>query len=462
MEGISRCCRDLYHQPFDRQKVIYICGGVGAAFLIVIVIITISLMSSSPSQPDNTRGSDALKNAPLIIGYNNFSQNIKAFRRNQISTFNLSADWKSDEQLKTCTTCQTDYPKLKAGKVAVQVWTASVNCTAQYKDSVSQTLEQIDVIQRFISSNPTKLSLATTSKGIETEFSKNTAAIGSMISIDGGHSIDGRLGVLRMYYQLGVRMMSLASACNTTWSLSYEATANSTKDTGLTAFGKIVVAEMNRLGMIIDLSGSSNATQLQVLNITKAPVVFSHSACANLTAAGGLNIPDDVLLKLKENKGLVMLTFSPKQLNSTAAATVNDVITHLNYLRTKIGASYIGIGGAYDLYETYPTGLSDISTIGSLFDNLYANSSWSLPQLEALAGKNFLSLLKTVESVRDGMSLTSGANETWEDQGDYNNVEKTCYSDFTWRYPPAPAQAPPPTSTQAPPPPPPASGTGSR
>lgn len=255
-------------------------------------------------------------------------------------------------------------------------------------------LEQIDVIQRFTILYDQYTSLVTSSKEIVSTHGKGKLA--SLIGVEGGHALGSSLGVLRTMYTLGVRYLTLTHKCDISWAGS-SATLN---DRGLSPFGRSVIKEMNRLGMIIDLSHSSDQTALEVLKETRAPVIYSHSAARALCNLSR-NIEDELLRMIAENGGIVMVSFYSVHISCRQISTINDVIAHINYIRAVAGVQHIGIGAGYDGIDRPPIGLEDVSKYPDLFVKLLEDPNWSQQDIQLLAGKNFLRVFESVENVRD-------------------------------------------------------------
>uniref|UniRef100_A0A1B6FML6 Dipeptidase n=1 Tax=Cuerna arida TaxID=1464854 RepID=A0A1B6FML6_9HEMI len=440
MESITRCCRQAYLYPVDSRKLLYVVGGVIG---IVLVVIIWTSLSSDTSETLPQPGSIVLRQAPLIVGSNYFLTNLNDLVHNQVSKVKFNQDLKNDTIFGTtsCKSCQTDLWRLKSGLVGSQIWSIGVPCAAEYKDAVALTLERVDAINRLIKQYPDGLSLVTSSIGLSQAF--NEKQVSSILAVTSGHSIDGRMPVLRMLYNMGVRVMSLTSSCSTEWASSY----NTTNDTDLSPFAQDLVKEMNRLGIVIDLSESSYKTQLGVLNYTKAPVIFSRAAAYTLVN-NSRNVKDDVLDKLKLNKGLVMVTFAQQFIsNDIKNASISSVIDHINYFKGKLGVNGVGIGAEYDGKSlTYPSELSDVSTFPVLFDQL--GKTWTnRDDLKNLAGGNLLRVLQAVEEYAKEVQ-NSPADETYKLPVLKENA--TCYSDFSSRNPASLFKTEVPPSPQSP------------
>ncbi|KAK2819866.1 hypothetical protein Q7C36_021512 [Tachysurus vachellii] len=326
----------------------------------------------------------------LIDGHNDLPLKIRMLQNNKLSKFNLYNSSKT----------ATDITRLRAAHVGGQVFAAYVLCTAQDKDAVRLALEQIDVIRRMCTEYP-ELDLATTAAEM-----KATKKIACLISVEGGHAIDSSLAALRMFYQLGVRSVTLTHNCNTPWaeSVSQYYTYYKRDKKSLTDFGKAVVHEMNRLGIMVDLSHSSWATARAVLKLSKAPVIFSHSSAYTI-CNNTRNVPDDLLLMLKENGGLIMVNFYNGFIACGVQATVSLVADHFDYLKGVIGTEHIGIGGDYDGASGFPQGLEDVSKYPALIGELLRRE-WSEVELAGVLRFNFLRVFENVEKIRDELRNT--------------------------------------------------------
>ncbi|XP_066511203.1 dipeptidase 2-like [Hoplias malabaricus] len=328
---------------------------------------------------------------PLIDGHNDLALRLRIMFNNKLDQFNFYNYSKT----------ATNINKLKAGHVGGQIFAAYVMCTAQEMDAVRLTLEQIDVIRR-ICTEYTDLELATTAKEM-----RNTKKIACLISIEGGHAIDSSLPALRMFYLLGVRSMSLTHNCNTPWAESSSDIYSYYKKrniNGLTDFGKAVVDEMNRLGMLIDLSHTSWGTARAVLQRSKAPVIFSHSSSYTI-CNHSRNVPDDLLVMLKKNGGLIMVNFHSGFIACEGIANISTVANHLDYLKQIAGYEHLGIGGDYDGANGFPQGLEDVSKYPALIGELLWRG-WNETELASVLRLNFLRVFENVEKVRDELSDT--------------------------------------------------------
>ncbi|KAH8315332.1 hypothetical protein KR074_009797 [Drosophila pseudoananassae] len=334
-----------------------------------------------------------LREVPLVDGHNNYAWNVRKYAHSSLE-LHLSHDLAHKSLWARPAWAQTDMERLKQGLVSVQVWSAYVPCEAQGLDAVQLALEQIDIVRRLSDMYDRETVLATSSQDIVEAHRRGLLA--SLIGVEGGHTIGSSLGVLRSFYSLGARYLSLTHRCDVSWAGS----SSSPAEQGLTQFGKAIVREMNRLGMMIDLSHSSDATARDVLQVTRAPVIFSHSAARQLCNSTR-NVPDDILRLVAENGGLIMLSFDSEDVACGRQARLQDVIEHIKYVRAIAGIQHIGLGAGYDGIELPPLGLEDVSKYPELLAALLEDHNWSEEDVAMLAGRNFLRIMETVETVRD-------------------------------------------------------------
>ena len=323
----------------------------------------------------------------------------------------------------------TDLPRLRAGGVAGQFWSVFVPCSLRGAAAVTATLEQVDAVYDMIARYPRDLALVTTADGLELTVNAG-GPIASLLGAEGGHSIDNSLGALRALYRLGVRYLTLTHNENTDWA---DSATDEPRAGGLTAFGREVVREMNRLGMLVDLSHVSADTMAAALEVSAAPVIFSHSS-ARAVCDHPRNVPDDILARLPANGGVCMVTFVPafvspavrawqvelesaaraggvdvRDLAAVAAfaesyplprpdAGIADVVAHLEHVREVAGIDHIGLGGDYDGVDVLPVGLSDVSSYPTLTSAL-AERGWSSDDLAKLGWRNVHRALAEAELV---------------------------------------------------------------
>ena len=325
----------------------------------------------------------------------------------------------------------TDLPRLRAGGVGAQFWSVYVPARFAGERAVTATLEQIDAVHQLVARHPDDLRLALTADDVEAAWA--SGRIASLLGAEGGHSIDCSLGALRMLYEVGVRYMTLTHNDNVPWADS--ATDTPSSHGGLSGFGREVVREMNRLGMLVDLSHVSAGTMRAALDVTEAPVVFSHSS-ARAVCDVPRNVPDDVLSRLAGNGGLCMVTFVPTFVSPAAAqgrraaseaaaaegirvqditsfapfldrwevdhpmprSTLDDVVAHVEHVRQVAGADHVGLGGDYDGSSGFADGIEDVSGYPNLLQAL-ADRGWSDADLGKLTSGNMLRTLRDAEAV---------------------------------------------------------------
>ena len=328
----------------------------------------------------------------------------------------------------------TDLPRLAAGGVGAQFWSVFVPAELDGDAAVATTLEQIDLVRRLVGRHPTALELALTAADAERIMA--AGKIASLIGAEGGHSIECSLGVLRAMHALGVRYMTLTHNRNVPWA---DSATDEPACGGLTDFGREVVAEMQRIGMLVDLSHVSPGTMSDALDVATAPVIFSHSSARAVTDHPR-NVPDAILERLAANGGVAMATFVPMfvspacrewelraaaeadrrgvdyrnlagraelddwvQVNPMPEATVADVADHVEHMREVAGADHVGIGGDFDGTGELPAGLTDVSCYPVLFAELL-DRGWSRAECGKLASGNILRVL------RDGVDAAGQAS----------------------------------------------------
>jgi membrane dipeptidase len=328
----------------------------------------------------------------------------------------------------------TDIPRLRQGGVGLQFWSVYVPCQFEGHAAVTAVLEQIEVVYQLVARYPADLVLASTADEAEAAF--RAGRIASMLGAEGGHCIGGSLGALRALRRLGVRYMTLTHNLNTSW-------ADSATDTpehgGLTGFGRDVVREMNRIGMLVDLSHVAASTMRDALDTSSAPVVFTHSSCRAVNDHPR-NVPDEILEKLPGNGGVCMITFVPRFVSPALAewdqelqaameasgldhrdldvrgkfaeswdgpkqpdATLAEVVAHVEHAREVAGIDHIGLGGDYDGVGTLPIGLEDVSKYPVLIGALLERG-WSEEDCAKLAGRNALRVLRAAEDVAEDVA----------------------------------------------------------
>lgn len=335
-----------------------------------------------------------LSETPLIDGHNDLPW---AIRENKAAPHDVRA-----YDLRARTAGHTDIERLRKGRVGAQFWSVYIPSESVAEGAARVQLEQIDIARQVIARYPDQFELALGASDIERVF--GSGKIASLIGIEGGHAIENSLGALRAYYDLGVRYMTLTHSLTIDWA---DAATDAPRHNGLTAFGKEVVREMNRLGMLVDLSHVAPATMNAALDVSVAPVIFSHSSARAVTDHPR-NVPDDVLRRLPKNGGVVMVTFVPGFISEKVRthtgngrvpdATLADVVAHIEHIRKVAGIDHVGIGGDFDGISSTPVGLEDVSTYPALFAEL-VRRGWKDDELRKLAGENLLRVLRESEAV---------------------------------------------------------------
>jgi membrane dipeptidase len=284
----------------------------------------------------------------------------------------------------------TDLGRLRSGGVGGQFWSVFVPCELTGSDAVTAVLEQIELVHALIARYPDDLALATTADDVEAAMAAGRVA--SLLGAEGGHCIAESLGVLRALHRLGVRYLTLTHNKNTPWA---DSATDEPAAGGLTDFGREVVAELNRLGMLVDLSHVAPTTMRDALDASAAPVIFSHSSC-RAVYDHPRNVPDDVLAALADNGGVCMVTFVGRFITGAEEATLDDVVTHVEHAREIAGVDHIGLGGDYDGTTSLPVGMGDVGAYPLLFEALL-DRGWTGEECAKLAGRNIVRVLREAQ-----------------------------------------------------------------
>jgi membrane dipeptidase len=425
-----------------------------AAALLAATLATPAVLRAqaapSPSAADRARAERALRAAPLTDGHNDLpwaireatpGANVEDARGTWADSLPAPLNAAAYD-LRTRTRGHTDFARLRQGMVGAQFWSVYIpgeprgpayarrGRVASAPGYARVQLEQIDVARRVIERYPDRLAFAT--RAADVAPAQRAGKIASFLGMEGGHAIENSLGALRAFYDLGVRYMTLTHNVTLDWA---DAATDSARHGGLTDFGRDVVREMNRLGMLVDLSHVSPATMSDVLDVAQAPVIFSHSS-ARALADHPRNVPDSILARMPRNGGVVMVTFVPgfvspeliahdralqaelARLRTTAGgdttamragveawrashprpkATLAQVADHIEHVRKVAGVDHVGIGGDFDGISETVVGLEDVSTYPALFAEL-ARRGWTEAELRKLAGENVLRALRGAEA----------------------------------------------------------------
>ncbi|MGE5837487.1 MAG: membrane dipeptidase [Acidobacteriota bacterium] len=391
---------------------------------LMFLLLPLVVFSQQTSDPLQERARRLLRETPIIDGHNDYPWEVRQRAQGDLSKLDIRAAQPD---------IMTDLPRLKAGGVGGQFWSVYVPSPAPGTDaaaSVTQALEQIDIVHRMVARYPDQLALALTADDIERAHKQGRIA--SLIGLEGGHSINSSLAVLRMMYRLGARYMTLTHSLNTPWA---DSATDDPKLDGLSPFGEQVVQEMNRLGMLVDLSHVSPATMSDALKISTAPVIFSHSSARALTDVPR-NVPDEILRELPRNGGIIMVTFVPgfvspdvaewnkretaertrlsgtigadqdainkaldgwRKANPAPRASLIQVADHIDHIRKIAGIDHIGLGSDFDGITSVPVGLEDVSTFPMLIAELLRRG-YTDDDVRKIASRNILRVMRGAEA----------------------------------------------------------------
>jgi membrane dipeptidase len=351
----------------------------------VLLLLLAGAAGLTAQEPDFLARARALHRAtPLVDGHNDFPM--------ALQEHNAQRDLDAIDIRLPQPKLHTDIPRLRQGGVGGQFWSVYVPATLKGADAVTATLQQVDVVYRMVRKYPDTFELATTAADVERIF--KAGRIASLIGMEGGHSIDNSLATLRMFHALGARYMTLTHSTNIAWA---DSGTDMPKLGGLSPFGEAVVREMNRLGMLVDLSHTSPGTMEDAIRVSEAPIIFSHSDARALNDHGR-NVPDAVLRSLPKNGGIVMVTFVPGFLRADEKATVSDAADHLDHIRKVAGPDHVGIGGDFDGIPTVPAGLEDVSKYPALTAELLRRG-WPETDVRKALGLNVLRVMRRAEEI---------------------------------------------------------------
>ncbi|HEX4479345.1 MAG TPA: dipeptidase [Rudaea sp.] len=392
---------------------------------------------------DVARVRRVLEKTPLIDGHNDLPWEIRD-RFGSVDNVDLASDT-SKLPLKNDgdAPLMTDIPRLRAGQVGGQFWSVWISPSNSGPTAVKMTLEQIDIVKSMAARWPKDFAMAYTADDVIRAH--NAGRVASLIGIEGGHQIDNSLPILRQMYAAGARYMTLTHALNNDWA---DSATDAPKHHGLTAFGKAVVHEMNRVGMLVDLSHVSSETMKAALDVSQAPVMFSHSGARALDDHPR-DVPDDVLAMVRKNRGIVMVNFAPQYVSEDRAkwesdraaektrynappfagyyigqperakkaladwdskhprpvVTIAMVADHIEHIRKVAGVDGVGIGSDFDGIPATPQGLDGVDKFPLLLVEL-ARRGWSDDELAKVAGGNILRVMREAEAVAKSLQAT--------------------------------------------------------
>jgi membrane dipeptidase len=412
-------------------------------------------LSAAPAGADyRDRVAKILAKTPLIDGHNDLPWEIRERFKGRLSAFDLNSDTSKLPAPPGEAALMTDIPRLRAGMVGGQFWSVWVPVEITGAQAVETTLEQIDLVKRLAAKYPADLEVALTAADVRKIH--RAGKIAALIGIEGGHQIDNSLAVLRQMYDLGARYMTLTHVRNTAWA---DAATDIPAHHGLTAFGAQVVREMNRLGMLVDLSHVSPDTMKAALAVSAAPVMFSHSS-ARAIVDHPRDVPDDVLALVAQNDGVVMVNFNPgyvsaarNQWDADRAAegarynsppyggmyigqperakaalaewerahpkpvtTLEQVADHIEYIRKVAGVDHVGLGSDFDGIPEGPRGLEGVDRFPALLVELMRRG-WTDGDIAKVAGENLLRVMAACERVAAQLRGASAPSEAQLDAG---------------------------------------------
>lgn len=385
----------------------------------------LALAVPAAAQDGEARVREILRTTPLIDGHNDLPWALRETYGNDPHAVDLATN------LDASTALHTDIPRLRAGGVGGQFWSVYVPASLTPTEAARETFEQIDTVRRIVAAHPDVFELATTADDVERIHA--AGKIASLIGMEGGYSIDDSLGLLREFHQAGARYITLTHSKTTTWA---DSATDAPKWGGLSPFGEDVVREMNRIGMMVDLSHVSEETMIDAMRVSEAPVIFSHSSARAVTAHPR-NVPDSVLRAMADDGGVVMVTFVPgfiseavRSWNADRAAeaarllTLNpgdsgavtagmaawdaahpqptaglaDVVAHIQHVREVAGIDHVGLGGDFDGVTSLPEEVQGVDAYPRILAALMA-AGWSEGDIRKLAGENVLRVMRAVEAV---------------------------------------------------------------
>lgn len=401
--------------------------------MFLLAAASCAMGAETPPDAALERAKKILSSTPLIDGHNDLPWTLR-------SNSKIKGDVEGTN-LQATTSLDTDLPKMRRGQVGGQFWSVWIPPEMPDKNPVTVQLEQIDIARRFIAKYPEDLEFCLTAQDVERVFKKGKIA--SMLGMEGGQGMNNSLGSLRAFYGLGVRYMTLTHWKTIDWA---DSATDAAKHNGLTPFGKDVVREMNRLGMLVDLSHVSEKTMSDALDVSEAPVIFSHSSARAITDHPR-NVPDSILFRMSKNRGVVMVTFIPDFVSNEAnrwgkgfneamkdklskfesaewydklrreyaakhpapKATLAQVADHIDHVRKIAGADHVGIGSDFWGSENTTVGLEDVSKFPDLIAELLRRG-WSDSDIKGLVGLNVLRVMREAEAVAERLKRTRTAS----------------------------------------------------
>ncbi|MBN8529850.1 MAG: dipeptidase [Caulobacterales bacterium] len=390
-----------------------------------VLAAALSVLTAGATQAqtadNDARVRSVLRQAPVIDGHNDLPWALREDYGNDPRRVDLATDLHGSTKL------HTDIPRLRAGGVGGQFWSVYVPASLTPLEATRATFEQIDTVRRIAAAYPDVFTITTTAA--EGEAAMRAGRIASFIGIEGGYSIADSMGLLREFHQAGVRYMTLTHSTTTSWA---DSATDAPKWGGLNPFGEEVVREMNRLGMMVDLSHVSEETMLDAMRVSEAPVIFSHSSARAVTDHPR-NVPDAVLRLMPEDGGVVMVTFVPGFINAADGewvkaltaeaerlgvspnaptpeleawvaahprpkATIDNVVAHIQHVREVAGVDHVGLGGDFDGVGRLPEGIEGVDAYPRILSALM-DAGWTEADIAKLTSGNILRVMRAVEAV---------------------------------------------------------------
>ena len=424
--------------------------GVGAWAVSLALVLLLGLPPAAPAASTDyeARVARVLEQTPLIDGHNDLPWEIRERFKSRLATFDLKSDLSKLTPPPDSAPLMTDIPRLRAGHVGGQFWSVWVPVSLKGPEAVQTTIEQIDLVKRLAAHYPADLEMALTAADVRRIH--HAGKIACMIGVEGGNQINNSLPVLRQMYDLGARYMTLTHVLTTDWA---DSATDAPQHHGLTPFGVDVIHEMNRLGMLVDLSHVSPDTMKAALDASAAPVIFSHSS-ARALVDHPRDVPDDILALVARNGGVVMVNFASAYVSAARnqweadraaeqaryntppygglyigqpdrakaaldrwdrehpkpAATLEQVADHVEHIRKVAGIDHVGLGSDFDGIPDTPRGLEGVDRYPALLVELMRRG-WSDPDVAKLAGENVLRVMAEAERVSVKLRAEKEASE---------------------------------------------------
>jgi membrane dipeptidase len=399
------------------------------ALPVFAALMAVPALAAAPKSPEDIAAA-ALKAAPVWDGHNDVPEQLRDRFKDQIAAFDFKDTTGTADPARGRIAMHTDLTRLRQGKVGAQIWSVYVSAGLTDQQAVQAVMEQIDVTKRLIAKYPAELQYADSAAGVEAAM--KAGKIASLLGMEGGYAIGSSAGVLRQFYALGARYMTLAHYKSTNWA---DSATDAPRNNGLSPLGKDIVREMQRIGMLVDLSHVSSKTMMDALDVAQAPVIFSHSG-ARAVDDHPRNVPDEVLARVKANGGIVMVVSLPayvsqkardwevaragqraalaarwaespdrakadlaawEKANPATRSTLSDLADHVEHVIKVAGIDHVGLGGDFDGMGQGTEGFDDVAHYPALFVEL-ARRGHLQADLEKIASRNLLRVFKAAEA----------------------------------------------------------------